>query len=97
MSEFPSPEDLLARPFFFVGIGGSGMLPLAQILLGRGARVAGSDRSCDQGRTPEKFAALERQGVTIHPQDGSGIVAKDQIVVASAAVEASVPDIASAQ
>ena len=97
MSEFPSPEDLLARPFFFVGIGGSGMLPLAQILLGRGARVAGSDRSCDQGRTPEKFAALERQGVTIHPQDGSGIVAKDQIVVASAAVEASVPDIARAE
>ena len=97
MSEFPSPEDLLARPFFFVGIGGSGMLPLAQILLGRGARVAGSDRSCDQGRTPEKFSALERQGVTIHPQDGSGIVAKDQIVVASAAVEASVPDIARAE
>ena len=28
MSEFPSPEDLLARPFFFVGVGGSGMLPL---------------------------------------------------------------------
>ena len=97
MSEFPSPEDLLARPFFFVGVGGSGMLPLAQILRGRGARVAGSDRSYDQGRTPEKFAALERQGVTLHPQDGSGIVAKDQIVVASAAVESTVPDIARAE
>ena len=97
MSEFPSPEDLLARPFFFVGVGGSGMVPLAQILRGRGAHVAGSDRSYDQGRTPEKFAALERQGVTLHPQDGSGIVAKDQIVVASAAVEASVPDIARAE
>ena len=97
MSEFPSPEDLLARSFFFVGVGGSGMLPLAQILRGRGARVAGSDRSYDQGRTPEKFAALERQGVTLHPQDGSGIVAKDQIVVASAAVESSVPDIARAE
>ena len=97
MSEFPSPDDLLARPFFFVGVGGSGMVPLAQILRGRGAHVAGSDRSYDQGRTPEKFAALERQGVTLHPQDGSGIVAKDQIVVASAAVEASVPDIARAE
>ena len=97
MSEFPSPEDLLARPFFFVGVGGSGMLPLAQILRGRGARVAGSDRSYDQGRTSEKFAALERQGVTLHPQDGSGIVAKDQIVVASAAVESTVPDIARAE
>ena len=97
MSEFPSPEDLLARPFFFVGVGGSGMLPLAQILRGRGARVEGSDRSLDQGRTPEKFTALEAQGVTLHPQDGSGIVSQDQIVVASAAVEASVPDIARAE
>lgn len=96
MSDFPSPAELLARPFFFVGIGGSGMLPLAQILKGRGARVAGSDRSRDQGRTPEKFAALKRDGFELHPQDGSGITGADQIVVASAAVEDSVPEIARA-
>ena len=96
MSDFPSPAELLARPFFFVGIGGSGMLPLAQILKGRGARVAGSDRSRDQGRTPEKFAALKRDGFELHPQDGSGITSADQIVVASAAVEDSVPEIARA-
>ncbi len=96
MSEFPSPDQLLARPFFFVGIGGSGMLPLAQILKGRGARVAGSDRSFDQGRSPEKSAALEQQGFQLHPQDGSGIVSADQIVVASAAIEDTVPEIAQA-
>ncbi len=96
MSEFPRPDELLARPFFFVGIGGSGMLPLAQILKGRGARVAGSDRSRDQGRTPEKFAALERDGFALYPQDGSGVVSADQIVVASTAVEDSVPEIARA-
>jgi UDP-N-acetylmuramate--alanine ligase len=96
MSEFPTPDELLTRPFFFVGIGGSGMLPLAQILKGRGARVAGSDRSYDQGRTPEKFAALERGGFALHPQDGSGITSADQIVVASAAVEDTVPEIARA-
>ncbi|MDG6078351.1 UDP-N-acetylmuramate--alanine ligase [Erythrobacter litoralis] len=96
MSEFPSPDQLLSRPFFFVGIGGSGMLPLAQILKGRGAKVAGSDRSFDQGRSPEKFAALERQGFELHPQDGSGIVSGEQIVVASAAIEDSVPEIARA-
>ncbi|GMM93082.1 glutamate ligase domain-containing protein [Qipengyuania sp. MTN3-11] len=96
MSEFPTPEALFERPFFFVGIGGSGMLPLAQILRGRGARVAGSDRSFDQGRTPEKFAAMERQGFELHPQDGSGIVSADQVVVASAAIEDSVPEIARA-
>mgnify|MGYP003666579646 CR=1 FL=1 len=97
MSDFPTPGELLARPFFFVGIGGSGMLPLAQILRGRGAIVAGSDRSFDQGHSPEKFAALERQGFTLHPQDGSGIVSRDQIVVASAAVEDTVPEIARAK
>jgi UDP-N-acetylmuramate--alanine ligase len=96
MSDFPSPAELLGRPFFFVGIGGSGMLPLALILNGRGAKVAGSDRSRDQGRTPDKFAALERDGFELHPQDGSGVISSDQIVVASAAVEDSVPEIARA-
>ena len=96
MSDFPTPHELLARPFFFVGIGGSGMLPLAQILRGRGAKVAGSDRSRDQGRTPEKFATLERDGFVLYPQDGSGIASPKQIVVASAAVEDSVPEIARA-
>ncbi|MCR2834631.1 glutamate ligase domain-containing protein [Parerythrobacter lacustris] len=93
MSDFPTPDELFARPFFFCGIGGSGMLPLAQILHGRGARVEGSDRSRDQGRTPEKFAALEAAGMGLHPQDGSGIVSPEQILVASAAVEDTVPEV----
>ena len=93
MSDVPSPDELFARPFFFVGIGGSGMLPLAQILKGRGASVGGSDRSFDQGRTPGKFASLEAQGFELHPQDGSGVVSGEQIVVASAAIEDSVPEI----
>jgi UDP-N-acetylmuramate--alanine ligase len=92
MSDTPSAQELLSRPFFFCGIGGSGMLPLAQILAGRGATIAGSDRSFDQGRTPEKFAALQAQGFTLFPQDGSGVVSKDQILVASAAVEETVPE-----
>ena len=96
MTDFPSPDELFARPFFFVGIGGSGMLPLAQILKGRGAKVAGSDRSFDQGRTPGKFAALETQGIELHPQDGTGIVSGDQVVVASAAIEDTVPEIGKA-
>lgn len=93
MTDIPSPDELFARPFFFCGIGGSGMLPLAQILKGRGCDVAGSDRSFDQGRTPEKFTALERQGYALHPQDGSGIESAQQILVASAAIEDSVPEI----
>ena len=93
MTDFPTPEELLARPFFFCGIGGSGMLPLATILKGLGAEVAGSDRSFDQGRTPEKFAWLEKQGFDLYPQDGSGIADAAQVLVASAAVEDTVPEV----
>lgn len=88
---------LTQRPFFFCGIGGSGMLPLAQILRGMGCEVAGSDRSYDQGRTPEKFAWLADNGFTLFPQDGSGITSADQVLVASAAVEDTVPDAAKAK
>ena len=84
------------KRYFFVGIGGSGMMPLAMILAGRGARVEGSDRSLDAGRVPAKFDALRALGVGLHPQDGSGIVSAEQIVVASAAVEDSVPDMVAA-
>jgi UDP-N-acetylmuramate--alanine ligase len=87
---------LEGQRFFLVGIGGSGMMPLAMILAGRGAIVEGSDRGLDQGRVPAKFAALEALGIQLHPQDGSGIVSAEQIVVASAAVEDSVADIVAA-
>ncbi|GAA0666559.1 UDP-N-acetylmuramate--alanine ligase [Sphingomonas insulae] len=85
------------KRFFLVGIGGSGMMPLATILRGRGATVDGSDRGLDQGRVPAKFDALRARGIGLFAQDGSGITSPDQIVVASAAVEDSVPDIVAAQ
>ena len=89
-------RDLPSRAFL-VGIGGSGMLPLAAILAARGVAVAGSDRALDAGRVPAKFDALRVLGIALHPQDGSGVVSADQLVVASAAVEASVPDIVAAR
>ena len=88
--------DPAAQPWFFCGIGGSGMLPLALILRARGAQIAGSDRSREAGRTPEKFAFLERQGIMLFPQDGSGITDPAQVLVASAAIEDSVPEVARA-
>lgn len=84
------------KSYFFCGIGGSGMLPLAMIVAARGARVAGSDRSRDQGRSPDKFAWLADRGIALFPQDGSGPKA-GQTLVASAAVEEDVPDVASAK
>ncbi len=85
------------KRFFLVGIGGSGMMPLATILRGRGAIVEGSDRGLDQGRVPAKFDSLRKRGIGLFPQDGSGIVSDEQIVVASAAVEATVADIVAAE
>ena len=88
--------NIVGRRFFFVGVGGSGMMPLAMILAARGAEVAGSDRGLDQGRVPAKFADLAAKGVALFPQDGSGVVSPDQTIVASAAVEDTVADIVAA-
>src|SRR3990167_4618066 len=82
--------------YFFCGIGGSGMLPLALILLDQGHIIEGSDRALDQGRTPAKFDYLRSRGIRLFPQDGSGVTSPEQVVVASAAVEDTVPDIAAA-
>ena len=85
------------KSYFFVGIGGSGMLPLALIVQGLGHRVAGSDRTLDQGRLAAKFAFLEGRGIALFPQDGSGIISADQIVVTSAAIEDHVLDLVKAR
>ena len=73
------------------------MMPLALILKSQGHIVAGSDRSLDQGRTAPKFEWLKARGIPLFAQDGSGVTSTDQIVVASTAVESSVPDIIAAE
>ncbi|QDP20056.1 Mur ligase family protein [Sphingomonas xanthus] len=78
--------------YFFCGIGGSGMLPLAAILRAQGARVSGSDRSLDAGRLASKFDYLASLGIGLSPQDGSG-VASGMTLVTSAAVEPTIPDV----
>ena len=83
--------------YFFCGVGGSGMLPLAMIVQAAGARVAGSDRALDQGRTAPKFDFLRNAGVSLFAQDGSGITSADQTVVVSAAIEETVADIQAAR
>src|SRR5262245_10035650 len=86
-----------AKSYFFVGIGGSGMLPLALIVQGRGHAVAGSDRTLDQGRLAEQFDFLRARGIALFPQDGICIAGAGQIVVTSAAVEENVPDLVRAK
>src|SRR5436305_4909932 len=87
-----SPGD-----YFFCGIGGSGMTPLALIVQAKGGRVEGSDRALDQGRNIERFDFLRSRGVLLHPQDCSGIRRASQILVTSAAVEETIPDVQAAR
>jgi len=83
--------------YFFCGIGGSGMLPLALIVQARGFAVAGSDRSLDQGRTALKFDFLRARGIPLFAQDGGGITNSRVVLVTSAAVEDTVPDVKAAR
>jgi len=87
---------MIDSPIFFSGIGGSGMLPLASIVRASGARVAGSDRSLDAGRTPHKFDYLRSLGIQLFAQDGSGLQ-EGMTLVTSAAVEPTVPDVVRAK
>src|SRR6185295_15570708 len=86
-----------SNDYFFCGVGGSGMTPLALIVQAKGGRVEGSDRALDQGRNTERFDFLRARGVVLHPQDGSGISRAGQILVTSAAVEETIPDVQAAR
>ncbi len=84
------------KTYFFCGIGGSGMMPLAVLLKKLGHEVVGSDRSYDQGKTLDKFQSLKDIGINISHQDGSGVCKNIDILVVSSAVEGCIPDVRSA-
>lgn len=81
---------------FFAGVGGSGMSALALYHAWRGGCAGGSDRAFDVGERAAIRAALEAAGVTISPQDGSGVAGHDALVV-STAIEETVPDVRAAR
>jgi UDP-N-acetylmuramate--alanine ligase len=76
------------KKYYFVGIGGSGMNPLAQILRQQGCWVGGSDRSFDRGTNAALFEKLQSLGIRLFPQDGSGVSADLDTLVVSTAIEA---------
>jgi len=88
------PDPLSSARFHYAGVGGSGMSALAQFQVMQGGRASGSDRGFDKGERPQARAQLERLGVTLHPQDGSGVEGDCAAVVVSTAVEPGVPDFA---
>jgi len=80
--ERPLFPELVARgAVYFVGIGGSGMLALAELVARRGGKVAGSDRA------PEPAArALASLGIPVGPDTHPGAVEGASALVISAAV-----------
>ncbi len=87
----------IPKRYFFCGVGGSGMLPLALILKNWGYQITGSDRARDQGRTPQKFQWIAKQGIALTPQDGSGLTRDTDMLVVSAAIESNIPEVACAK
>ena len=92
-------DILVADPgarLHFTGVGGSGMSALAQYRIQGGGRASGSDRSFDRGEAAEARAYAERLGISIFPQDGSGVDGA-ALVVASTAVESTIADVVRAR
>lgn len=77
----------------FCGISGNGVSALAQIMAKKGFEVRGSDRSFDLGGDQDRKKALEEVGITIYPQDGSGITDDLNVLYVSTAVEDSIEDV----
>ena len=78
---------------FFIGVAGAGMSAIAQYLQGIGMKVGGSDRFFNEGKAEDIKQKLEAEGIVCYQQDGSGITAETDLVVASTAIEDTVIEI----
>lgn len=91
------PDPMRAGRFHYAGLGGSGMSALAQFQAMTGGLASGSDRAFDKGERAGLRAQLERLGIGVTPQDGSGIGQDCAALVVSTAVEETVPDVVAAR
>jgi UDP-N-acetylmuramate--alanine ligase len=83
----------MGKTYYFCGVGGAGMSPLARLLAAHGETVIGSDRSNDRGRNRHFFEQLRREGIRLVPQDGSFVSQDIGAFIVTRAVEESIPDI----
>jgi UDP-N-acetylmuramate--alanine ligase len=91
------PDPAGPGRFHYAGLGGSGMSAVAQFQVLMGGRASGSDRAFDHGERAEARAMLERLGIVVYRQDGSGLDDDCAALVVSTAVEEDVPDVAAAR
>jgi UDP-N-acetylmuramate--alanine ligase len=78
---------------FFSGIGGNGMSAMASFMADRGHTVVGSDRSFARDPHHPICKILKAKGMTIVPQNGSGIDTSFDLAVFSTAVEDNQPEV----
>jgi UDP-N-acetylmuramate--alanine ligase len=89
-------QDTFPAHIFFAGIGGIGVSALAQVALSRGSRVSGSDIHPDIASNPA-LARLVAAGATVYAGHQAQNLAVDtDLVVASAAIASSSPELAAA-
>ncbi len=85
------------KKIFFSGIAGSGVSAIACFMADKGNVIAGSDRAFDLDPDhPLKKVFLSR-GISIFPQDGSGLDRTYDVAVFSTAVEDDKPEIIKAR
>jgi UDP-N-acetylmuramate--alanine ligase len=82
--------------YHFVGVAGVGMSAVAQAICFQGCSVTGSDRHYDKGVAVPVLRQLERAGIRLFAQDGSGVAGGAQAVVVSTAIESDNPDLVEA-
>lgn len=85
-------DPVLRGPFHFVGIGGSGMSPLAEILRAQGHAVSGSD-----ARSSDVTNRLAAMGIRIGIGHDAGNVAHAGCLVLSSAIRETNPEVAEAR
>lgn len=76
----------------FVGIGGSGMCPLAEILLSKGYNITGSD--CNESDTLDR---IKKYGITVYTEHKAENVVDSDLVVYTAAVKQNNPELVAAK
>ena len=86
------PEMGRIRHIHFIGIGGSGMCGIAEVLLNQGYIISGSDQQAS-----EATERLTRLGATVYPGQAPEQVAGADVVVVSTAIDPQNPELRAAR
>lgn len=82
-------DDILSRvkKIHFIGIGGSGMCPIAEILIHRGYQISGSDNS-----ESDTLARVRTYGIPVYMGQKAENLHDAELVVYSAAIKEDNPE-----